>query len=667
MPVVYNCAPSYCSSESDDVAAAEHAAANLAAPAAAAVRSAGQYRPTAVQSTCAVVHTATSPIKIKHAFPSVHQVTTSVVGEGLTSWPSSVSRANLTQVVSTLSDIRVGASQYSESIGRFEPRVTQLAKRRTNPSHTVDIADNFAPFSSFCPYSSMAKTFRPIAPSTQVQKPQSPPMIMAPVVQFSSCTPLQLTQPQITRGPQWWEGQLGGLPAFTQMPTSAISAYDAAPPGSGGQSLITTSTTPSVPFAPAVPITNLQGYEEGSPPFSAAKLSTTLAVTTTPEIVKPSTAPTSTVVYAHTLPDSLLAPSKFSGETQSPESNADWLAYTKKYFRYRKIAEPEQLQLISLLLIGSANDWLESLPAEDKSSMERFEQAFRQTYLINDHHAWRSGIQLFETQQKMGEPIDCFYARLKKLTRHIPVSDELMQSAILHGLRSATRVQVLQHGVKDLQTTLQNIRLVEANQPTDPSTSILLEIQRSTADSEQKRIQQLEQFKNQVQSQISQQMQGLQDQLQRLTTVSNINTNVQAETEQGRSDANSQDYQMRPRRPSSDGQRSVRFQENWNPPPTRRPLRDTSKNRQREMYRASAAGTNGPPRQQMREERDNSQQNNWPPRQGPWYPEENGYRCDRCNRDARHTRCPAIGKSCYLCHGRDHFSAACKASHRPRQ
>ena len=397
----------------------------------------------------------------------------------------------------------------------------------------------------------------------------------------------------------------------------------------------------------------------------------------------PSTS-TTTIVYAPALPDSFLAPTKFTGEATNVAACEDWLNYTKKYFKYRNTPEPEQIQLVSLLLSGAAADWFEALSTEDKSSMANFEKAFKQTYLTSDQHVWRSGIQLFETPQKPSESVDAYLARLQRIAKNVNISDELMQSILLHGIRPSTRSVVLMQGVKDLQTTIKNIRLAEANQPSDPSTSILLDIQRLTTDNEQKRMQQLETFKQEVQNQLKTQMQGLQDQLRQMNTMANINANVQDNSTPTYQESDESEYQMRPRQFATTGQRTVRFQRSSSPPPGRRPLKNTPKNQQRQIYRDSADRTNGPPPQQNRESFDsnrayggNQRRGAWGydanqsygggQRRGPWNQQEEIPRCERCGRDSRHQRCTAIGKSCYACGGRDHLSSVCFVARRSAQ
>ena len=54
-------------------------------------------------------------------------------------------------------------------------------------------------------------------------------------------------------------------------------------------------------------------------------------------------------------------------------------------------------------------------------------------------------------------------------------------------------------------------------------------------------------------------------------------------------------------------------------------------------------------------------------RRGPWNQQEEMPRCERCGRDSRRQRCPAIGKSCYACGGRDHLSSVCFVARRSAQ
>lgn len=410
-------------------------------------------------------------------------------------------------------------------------------------------------------------------------------------------------------------------------------------------------------------------------PKAMAKTTTNLVnsapSTTTPTETGTVTQPTTTILYASSsLPDTLLAPTRFTGEAQSVIQNEDWWSYFKRFARYKKLPEANQLELLGLLFSNQANEWFQSLKEEDRTSMDKFERAFRQTYLLSDQHTWRSGIQLFETPQKVGESIDAYMSRLKRISRHIDISDQLLQSAILHGIRPATRALVLMHGVQNLETTIKNIRLVEANQPADPSTTILLDIQRANTENEEKRTQQLDTFRKEVQGQLQSQMTALQEQLKAMTTVADINANIKQDNQRTEEGVNEWENQMRPRSFSTSGPPMVRFQNTNTSPPARRQLQDSPRNRQRMLYRENSAGTNGPYQQQRYEQQEVSRRYNGPPRREPWRrPMNNRTYCENCGRnphDSRHLVCPAQNLNCWNCFQKGHLSAFCKGARRPQ-
>lgn len=58
--------------------------------------------------------------------------------------------------------------------------------------------------------------------------------------------------------------------------------------------------------------------------------------------------------------------------------------------------------------------------------------------------------------------------RLKKCARRVNISDEMLNFAIIQGLRAPLRIHVLQQGVKDLRQTLRSAKIAEASQAADP-------------------------------------------------------------------------------------------------------------------------------------------------------------------------------------------------------
>ena len=114
---------------------------------------------------------------------------------------------------------------------------------------------------------------------------------------------------------------------------------------------------------------------------------------------------------------------------------------------------------------GQAAYWLESLSAQDSGSYDRVIAAFREAFCPSPELRWKQAGDMFKKGQQAGESVDAFVTRLKKGARRINVSDEMLNFAVIQGLRSPIRIHVLQQGVKGLAETLRAARIAETIRP----------------------------------------------------------------------------------------------------------------------------------------------------------------------------------------------------------
>ena len=84
----------------------------------------------------------------------------------------------------------------------------------------------------------------------------------------------------------------------------------------------------------------------------------------------------------HLLYRTLVAPTKFTGATQSVTKNEDWWSYFQRCAKCKKLLEANQLELIGLLMSGGADEWFQALTAHDKESMANFEKVFQANLFI---------------------------------------------------------------------------------------------------------------------------------------------------------------------------------------------------------------------------------------------------------------------------------------------
>jgi hypothetical protein len=102
-------------------------------------------------------------------------------------------------------------------------------------------------------------------------------------------------------------------------------------------------------------------------------------------------------------------------------------------------------------------------------------KAFRDVFCPSPELVWLESSQVWKQGQTQAESVDVFVTRLRKAARRANLTDELLNHAIIQGLRGPIRMAVLQQGVKGLSDTIRAARIAECSFATDPVTSILME------------------------------------------------------------------------------------------------------------------------------------------------------------------------------------------------
>jgi len=170
-----------------------------------------------------------------------------------------------------------------------------------------------------------------------------------------------------------------------------------------------------------------------------------------------SASPSST---APAINDSNLTPSPFHGTEQ--ENAQDWLNYFCRYVQFKQQPEPASLALFSLLMRGTADMWLSSLPEETRNSYADVLDSFKEKYAPAPISLWRRASELWSRDQKPHESVEEFFYHMLCKARDVQASDEMTRYAIMRGLKPELRKYVMRQNPTTNAALLEAAKIAEA-------------------------------------------------------------------------------------------------------------------------------------------------------------------------------------------------------------
>jgi len=92
--------------------------------------------------------------------------------------------------------------------------------------------------------------------------------------------------------------------------------------------------------------------------------------------------------------------------------------------------------LFRVMLEGNAADWLETLTLDEQfPTFDDLGQAFFTRYKSPEVPRYKSAKDIFSRTQEDAESVDSFIDKMQKSARVVGLSGEILQFAILHGLK----------------------------------------------------------------------------------------------------------------------------------------------------------------------------------------------------------------------------------------
>ncbi len=167
---------------------------------------------------------------------------------------------------------------------------------------------------------------------------------------------------------------------------------------------------------------------------------------TTSVAVGPSTAtlqqvPFRPMVHA-TVSDSVIAPKPFTGKSTDIDAES-WLSYFTRYAVYRGLSDNDKLRLFCIMMHDGSADWLCTLKPEETASYDALIRAFKDNYFKSEQLKWKEASELWNQPQGATERVDDFVTRIRRAARRLNIPDDLLNFAVLNGLRGSIRSHVL--------------------------------------------------------------------------------------------------------------------------------------------------------------------------------------------------------------------------------
>jgi len=154
---------------------------------------------------------------------------------------------------------------------------------------------------------------------------------------------------------------------------------------------------------------------------------------------------------------SITHPIKFSGLAE--ENGQDFIKRLEQYARYNNIEGERKAQLFAILLRGLASDWYDTLDVNTKTDYDLLKQSFMQ-------HFQSQSIQ-FLNQQKLeahkleeGQSIETYIDTVMKMSNNLNLSENEKKMALLRGLPTSIKADVIVHNPDNVINTIQRLRLV---------------------------------------------------------------------------------------------------------------------------------------------------------------------------------------------------------------
>jgi len=125
------------------------------------------------------------------------------------------------------------------------------------------------------------------------------------------------------------------------------------------------------------------------------------------------------------------------------------------------VADLDKLRLIKAMCIDQVADWADKLEPNERSTFEKFKQAFERRWVKPAVLKFWSAKEMFTKKQMPDESVDSYANRTRKLANRIDASDKTICYAFVSGLRPKIASFVLSKEPDSMNKALDAARISE--------------------------------------------------------------------------------------------------------------------------------------------------------------------------------------------------------------
>ena len=164
-----------------------------------------------------------------------------------------------------------------------------------------------------------------------------------------------------------------------------------------------------------------------------------------------------------TMTENVIAPPSFSGK--SGQDPSDWIRHFVLYCTFKDYTPVRQKALFKVLLTEGAADWLEGQNFANDADFDALKQAFELRYQSPSVLRYKSAKEVFTKRQALSQNVDDYITEMVKAAKTIQMSDQMLQFAVLNGLRPEIATFVTQRQPENMADLLQAARIAELTLP----------------------------------------------------------------------------------------------------------------------------------------------------------------------------------------------------------
>jgi len=177
--------------------------------------------------------------------------------------------------------------------------------------------------------------------------------------------------------------------------------------------------------------------------------------------------------------DSVIAPPTFNGKAGQDPS--DWLRHFILYSTFKGYTADRQKSLFKVLLVDGAADWLEAQGFAAEASFDELKQAFELRFKSPEVLKYKNAKEVFTKRQGLNQSVDDYVTDMIKIRKAINISDQMLQFAVLNGLRPELATYVTQRQPENMAELLQAARIAELTLPASKNTELHSKVDRLMA------------------------------------------------------------------------------------------------------------------------------------------------------------------------------------------